>query len=106
MAAGKEQQQAHRSGIYKQKNKQHKHGKHRTKGEIGRENKGRVAVVALTKKQRRELSKMDRRHKANQLRRNKKDSVLSEKRRLGSRDGQVAVIDWARCCSDLVCCAD
>lgn len=36
---------------------------------------GRVAVVALTKKQRRELSKMDRRHKANQLRRNKKDSV-------------------------------
>ncbi|XP_053502919.1 pre-rRNA-processing protein TSR1 homolog [Ictalurus furcatus] len=95
MAAGKEQQQAHRPGIYKQKNKEHKHGKHRTKGEIGRENKGRVAVVALTKKQRRELSKMDKRHKANQLRRNKKDSVLSEKRRLGSRDGPphlVAVI--------------
>lgn len=40
MAAGKEQQQAHRPGIYKQENKQHKHGKHRTKGEIGRENKG------------------------------------------------------------------
>ncbi|KAF5892628.1 pre-rRNA-processing protein TSR1, partial [Clarias magur] len=99
MAAGKEQQQAHRPGVYKQKNKHHKHGKHRTKGEIGRENKGasggRVAVVALTKKQRRELSKMDRRHKANQLRRNKKDLVLSEKRRLGSRDGPphlVAVI--------------
>lgn len=95
MAAGKEQQQAHRSGVYKQKNKEHKHGKHRTKGEIGRENKGRVAVVALTKKQQRELSKMDKRHKANQLRRNKKDSVLSEKRRLGSRDGPphlVAVI--------------
>ncbi|KAI5626714.1 pre-rRNA-processing protein TSR1-like isoform X1 [Silurus asotus] len=95
MAAGKEQQQAHRPGVYKQKNKQHKHGKHRTKGDIGRENKGRVAVVTLTKKQRRELSKIDRRHKANQLRRNKKDSVLSEKRRLGSRDGPphlVAVI--------------
>ncbi|MCJ8740097.1 hypothetical protein PDJAM_G00054920 [Pangasius djambal] len=100
MAAGKEQQQAHRPGIYKQKNKQHKHGKHRTKGEIGRENKGRVAAVALTKKQRRELSKMDRRHKANQLRRNKKDSVLSEKRRLGSRDGPphlVAVIGLHAC---------
>lgn len=40
MAAGKEHQQAHRPGVYKQKNKQHKHGKHRTKGEIGRENKG------------------------------------------------------------------
>ncbi|XP_072547226.1 pre-rRNA-processing protein TSR1 homolog [Salminus brasiliensis] len=87
MAAGEEQQQAHRPGLYKQKNKQHKHGKHRTKGEIERENKGRVAVVALSKKQRRELKKMDRRHKANQLRRNKKDMVLTEKRRLGSRDG-------------------
>ncbi|XP_066534389.1 pre-rRNA-processing protein TSR1 homolog [Hoplias malabaricus] len=88
MVAGTEQQQqAHRPGVYKQKNKQHKHGKHRTKGEIERENKGRVAVVALSKKQRRELRKMDRRNKANQLRRNKKDMVLTEKRRLGSRDG-------------------
>uniref|UniRef100_A0A8C1U1J2 TSR1 ribosome maturation factor n=1 Tax=Cyprinus carpio TaxID=7962 RepID=A0A8C1U1J2_CYPCA len=95
MAAGGEQQQAHRPGTYKQKNKQHKHGKHRTKGEIGRENKGRVAVMALTKKQRRETRKMDRRNKANQLRRNKKDLVLTEKRKLGSRDGPphlVAVI--------------
>jgi len=40
MAAADEQQQVHRPGAYKQKNKQHKHGKHRTKGEIGRENKG------------------------------------------------------------------
>lgn len=48
MAAGKEeQQQAHRAGIYKQKNKQHKHGKHRTKGEIGRENKGNSGRFAF-----------------------------------------------------------
>ncbi|XP_077064435.1 pre-rRNA-processing protein TSR1 homolog [Siphateles boraxobius] len=95
MAAADEQQQVHRPGAYKQKNKQHKHGKHRTKGEIGRENKGRVAVMALSKKQRRVIRKMDRRNKANQLRRNKKDLVLTEKRKLGSRDGPphlVAVI--------------
>ncbi|TNN73207.1 Pre-rRNA-processing protein TSR1 [Liparis tanakae] len=30
---------------------------------------------------------MDRRHKANQIRKNKKDMVLTEKRRLGTRDG-------------------
>uniref|UniRef100_A0A8C7GYM2 Pre-rRNA-processing protein TSR1 homolog n=1 Tax=Oncorhynchus kisutch TaxID=8019 RepID=A0A8C7GYM2_ONCKI len=48
---------------------------------------GRVSVTALTKKQRKEARKMDKRHKANQLRRNKKDLVLTEKRRLGSRDG-------------------
>ncbi|KAJ8280793.1 hypothetical protein GJAV_G00059030 [Gymnothorax javanicus] len=87
MAADGEQQRVHRAGIYKQKNKQHKHGKHRTKGEIERENKGRVSVVGLTKKQRREMKKIDRRHKANQLRRNKRDVVLSQKRSLGSRDG-------------------
>lgn len=87
MAAGEEKQQTHRPGVFKQKNKGHKHGKHRTKGEIERENKGRVSVTALTKKQRKEQKKMDRRHKANQLRRNKKDLVLTEKRRLGSKDG-------------------
>uniref|UniRef100_A0AAX7U6S4 Pre-rRNA-processing protein TSR1 homolog n=1 Tax=Astatotilapia calliptera TaxID=8154 RepID=A0AAX7U6S4_ASTCA len=47
----------------------------------------RVSVTVLTKKQRKEQKKMDRRHKANQLRKNKKDMVLTEKRRLGSRDG-------------------
>ncbi|MED6288825.1 hypothetical protein CHARACLAT_030245, partial [Characodon lateralis] len=87
MAANEEKQQGHRPGVYKQKNKGHKHGRHRTKGELERENKGRVPVTTLTKKQRKELKKMDRRHKANQLRRTKKDQVLTEKRRLGSRDG-------------------
>ncbi|KAM4589684.1 pre-rRNA-processing protein TSR1 homolog [Fundulus diaphanus] len=87
MAANGEKQQGHRPGVYKQKNKGHKHGRHRTKGELERENKGRVSVTTLTKKQRKELKKMDRRHKANQLRRTKKDQVLTEKRRLGSRDG-------------------
>ncbi|KAM9451873.1 pre-rRNA-processing protein TSR1 homolog [Salvelinus alpinus] len=87
MVSGAEPQQGHRAGVYKQKNKGHKHGKHRTKGEIERENKGRVSVTALTKKQRKEARKLDKRHKANQLRRNKKDLVLTEKRRLGSRDG-------------------
>ncbi|KAK2912343.1 pre-rRNA-processing protein TSR1 homolog [Channa argus] len=92
MVAGGEKQQGHRPGIYKQKNKGHKHGKHRTKGEIERENKGRVSVTALTKKQRKEQRKMDRRHKANQIRRNKKDMVLTEKRRLGTRDGPPHVV--------------
>uniref|UniRef100_A0A3Q2NUP6 Pre-rRNA-processing protein TSR1 homolog n=1 Tax=Fundulus heteroclitus TaxID=8078 RepID=A0A3Q2NUP6_FUNHE len=87
MAANGEKQQGHRPGVYKQKNKGHKHGRHKTKGELERENKGRVSVTTLTKKQRKELKKMDRRHKANQLRRTKKDQVLTEKRRLGSRDG-------------------
>ncbi|XP_051933421.1 pre-rRNA-processing protein TSR1 homolog [Hippocampus zosterae] len=87
MVANGEKQQGHRPGVFKQKNKGHKHGKHRTKGEIERENKGRVSVIALTKKLRKEQRKMDRKNKANQLRKNKRDMVLTEKRRLGTRDG-------------------
>ncbi|XP_072320426.1 pre-rRNA-processing protein TSR1 homolog [Eucyclogobius newberryi] len=87
MAANGEKQQGHRPGVYKQKNKGHKHGKHKTKGELERENKGRVSVTVLSKKLRREQRKMDRRHNAKQLRRNKKDLVLTEKRRIGSKDG-------------------
>nr|XP_061797807.1 pre-rRNA-processing protein TSR1 homolog [Nerophis lumbriciformis] len=87
MVAQTDKQQSHRPGVYKQKNKGHKHGRHRTKGEIERENKGRVSVIALSKKQRKEQRKMDRKNKANQIRKNKRDMILSEKRRLGSRDG-------------------
>lgn len=41
MAANGEKQQGHRAGIYKQKNKEHKRGKHRTKGELEKESKGK-----------------------------------------------------------------
>ncbi|XP_077150607.1 pre-rRNA-processing protein TSR1 homolog [Ranitomeya variabilis] len=86
MAAG-EQQAAHRPGAFKQQNKSHKTGRHRGKGEQDRENKGRVPVKVLSKKIKKHLSKLDRRHKANQIRRNRKDAVLTEKRNLGSKDG-------------------
>uniref|UniRef100_A0A8C8ISW8 Uncharacterized protein n=1 Tax=Oncorhynchus tshawytscha TaxID=74940 RepID=A0A8C8ISW8_ONCTS len=46
-----------------------------------------TSMTALTKKQKKEARKLDRRHKANQLRQNKKDLVLAEKCHLGSRDG-------------------
>ncbi|KAG8590164.1 hypothetical protein GDO81_006660 [Engystomops pustulosus] len=47
----------------------------------------RVPVKALSKKIKKHLRKLDRKHKANQIRRNKKDAVLAEKRHLGSKDG-------------------
>uniref|UniRef100_A0A8C8INW4 Pre-rRNA-processing protein TSR1 homolog n=1 Tax=Oncorhynchus tshawytscha TaxID=74940 RepID=A0A8C8INW4_ONCTS len=78
MVSGGEQQQGHRASVFKQKNKEHKRGKHRRKGEIERENKGTfsmTSMTALTKKQKKEARKLDRRHKANQLRQNKKDLV-------------------------------
>ncbi|XP_004706929.1 pre-rRNA-processing protein TSR1 homolog isoform X2 [Echinops telfairi] len=78
---------AHRSGPLKQQNKAHKGGRHRGRGSAQRDGKGRLAVKALSKKVRRELSRVDQRHRANQLRKQKKEAVLAEKRQLGSKDG-------------------
>ncbi|XP_063812165.1 pre-rRNA-processing protein TSR1 homolog [Pseudophryne corroboree] len=86
MAAG-EQQAAHRPGAFKQQNKAHKTGRHRGRGAQDRENKGRVPAKVLSKKIRKDLKKLDRKHKANQIRRHRKDVVLAEKRHLGSKDG-------------------
>lgn len=81
------EQQPHRPGSLKQQNKHHKAGKHRRKRSLERENKGRVEAKLLSKKLRKDLKKLDRRHKASQLRRQRKDVVLLEKRSLGSKDG-------------------
>ncbi|XP_051848111.1 pre-rRNA-processing protein TSR1 homolog isoform X2 [Antechinus flavipes] len=77
----------HRSGPLKQKNKTHKSGRHRSRGSAQRDGKGRVAVKVQSKKVRKELSRVDQRHRANQLRKQKKEAVLAEKRHLGSKDG-------------------
>ncbi|MEE6469158.1 hypothetical protein FKM82_008521 [Ascaphus truei] len=87
MAAGEQQQEAHRPGAFKQQNKQHKTGRHRGRGAQDRENKGRVPAKVLCKKLRKHLNKLDRRHKASQIRKHRKEAVLTEKRNLGSKDG-------------------
>ncbi|XP_030877882.1 pre-rRNA-processing protein TSR1 homolog isoform X2 [Leptonychotes weddellii] len=86
---------AHRSGPLKQQNKAHKGGRHRGRGSAQRDGKGRLALKILSKKVRKELSRVDQRHRANQLRKQKKEAVLAEKRQLGSKDGplhQVLVV--------------
>ncbi|XP_049716619.1 pre-rRNA-processing protein TSR1 homolog isoform X2 [Elephas maximus indicus] len=78
---------AHRSGPLKQQNKAHKGGRHRGRGSAQRDGKGRLAVKTLSKKVRKELSRVDQRHRASQLRKQKKEAALAEKRQLGSKDG-------------------
>ncbi|ELV11152.1 Pre-rRNA-processing protein TSR1 like protein [Tupaia chinensis] len=56
---------------------------------------GRLALKTLSRKVRKELSRVDQRHRASQLRKQKKEAVLAEKRQLGSKDGpphQVLVV--------------
>ena len=62
---------AHRPGAFKQSNKGHNTGRHRSKGAVEKENRGRVGLKAVSgprKGQHKLLGKIDRRNKAVQLR--------------------------------------
>lgn len=104
MAGG--EQASHRPGLLKQQNKSHKTGRHRSKSEIDKTNKGkqpplalfrslfstsnlspgRVQLKTITKRKNQELGREDRRRKANQLRSKKREDVLTKKRALGGND--------------------
>ncbi|VEN52810.1 unnamed protein product, partial [Callosobruchus maculatus] len=77
---------AHRPGIFKQTNKGHKHGRHRSKGSISLAAKGKVSVKTISKKAKKDLNKDQRRNQAIQLRRKKRDELLAKKRSLGGTD--------------------
>ncbi|XP_030747869.1 pre-rRNA-processing protein TSR1 homolog isoform X2 [Sitophilus oryzae] len=78
--------QTHRPGPFKQSNKEHKHGRHRSKGSISLSNKGKVSVKTLSKKHKHELERAQRRNQSQQIRKNKRDEVLAKKRSLGGLD--------------------
>jgi len=78
-----DQQSKHKPGPLKQQNKAHKHGQHRTKGELQKSFKGRVDVKGISKKNK-QLDRQQRRHQAKQLRKNKRNEVIEQKRQLGT----------------------
>ncbi|XP_046483838.1 pre-rRNA-processing protein TSR1 homolog isoform X1 [Neodiprion pinetum] len=80
---GINKQERHRSGAFKQSNKVHKTGRHRSKGSIESEVKGKVEVKALSKRVRRELRKEERKNQAHQIRQKKRDQAFAQKRNLG-----------------------
>ncbi|XP_077168693.1 pre-rRNA-processing protein TSR1 homolog [Paroedura picta] len=85
MAVPKEGGGAHRAGALKQQNKPHKAGRHR-RNSARRQAVG-VSVKTLSCQKRRDLAKLDRKHRALQLRQQSKEAVLAEKRNLGHKDG-------------------
>lgn len=84
MAGG--EQASHRPGLLKQQNKSHKTGRHRSKSEIDKNNKGRVHVKLISKRKNQELKRDERRKKANQLRSKKREDILAKKRAIGGSD--------------------
>ncbi|KAI4478605.1 hypothetical protein M0802_014454 [Mischocyttarus mexicanus] len=76
-------QETHRPGVFKQTNKVHKTGRHRSKGVINNEVKGKQSVKVISKKIHKNLSRDARRHQALQLRKKKVKEILEQKRSLG-----------------------
>ncbi|XP_020294541.1 pre-rRNA-processing protein TSR1 homolog [Pseudomyrmex gracilis] len=76
-------QEVHRPGALKQFNKRHKTGRHRSKGAINNELKGKQNVKVLSKRNKKQLQKEARRNQLIQIRKNKRSEVLDQKRHLG-----------------------
>jgi len=77
------EQEKHKSGPLKQKNKAHKFGRHRTKGLIDNANRGKVDVKTASKKKS-SLDRQQRRHQSKQIRKHKREEVMTQKRKLGT----------------------
>ncbi|XP_043796539.1 pre-rRNA-processing protein TSR1 homolog [Apis laboriosa] len=75
-------QEVHRPGAFKQINKAHKTGRHRSKGSISSEVKGKIGVKILSKHVTKNLGKDARRHQSSQIRKKKREEVLQQKRNL------------------------
>jgi len=75
---------AHRPGAFKQSNKGHNTGRHRSKGAVEKEHRGRVGAKVLGgKKGVKVIGRMDRRNKAVQLRKQAREEVQARKRQVG-----------------------
>ncbi|XP_015110274.1 pre-rRNA-processing protein TSR1 homolog [Diachasma alloeum] len=85
-------QETHRAGVFKQTNKAHKTGRHRSKGSISSAVKGKVSVKSFTKRSKKELGKEARRHQCQQLRAKKREKVLAAKRNLGGSSAPPVLI--------------
>ena len=83
---------SHRPGPLKQQNKTHKTGRHRSKGEVLKTNKGKVEMHIVGRKNKDAQSKEQRKHRLNQLRRNKRDDIVNKKRCIGSLNGCAHIV--------------
>ncbi|XP_043497043.1 pre-rRNA-processing protein TSR1 homolog isoform X1 [Polistes fuscatus] len=85
-------QETHRPGAFKQINKVHKTGRHRSKGVINNEVKGKKSVKVISKQIHKNLNRDARRHQSLQLRKKKMEEMLAEKRKLGKGSDSAPVL--------------
>ncbi|XP_077541698.1 tsr1 ribosome assembly factor isoform X2 [Haemaphysalis longicornis] len=74
---------AHRPGAFKQQNKTHKHGRHRSNRSLESLSRGKVNLKAITRKNRHQMKKQERKNQLQQLRKLKREEATERKRSLG-----------------------
>jgi len=77
--------EAHRVGPWKQTNKGHKSGRHRSKGAVEKENRGRISAKVISKKGVKVTRKLDRKNHLNQARRLARQEAQAKKRSIGAQ---------------------
>ncbi|XP_054163490.1 pre-rRNA-processing protein TSR1 homolog [Oppia nitens] len=78
-------QETHRSGPFKQDNKRHKFGRHRSNRAINTTNKGRKEDIKHVTKRKDLIKRHERRNQMKQLRQNKRYDTIANKRGIGSQ---------------------
>uniref|UniRef100_A0A0N5AK54 Pre-rRNA-processing protein TSR1 homolog n=1 Tax=Syphacia muris TaxID=451379 RepID=A0A0N5AK54_9BILA len=76
----------HRPGAFKQTNKKHKTGRHRAKGSISDNARGRLTVKIHTRSSLKDQNKLVRRHQANQIRLHKRHQLIDMNRSIGGQN--------------------
>jgi pre-rRNA-processing protein TSR1 len=82
----------HNPGVFKQPNKTHKTGRHRSKGEILKSNKGQVSVKVMSRIKKSGPSKDQRKNRLIQIRKYKRDEIINKKRRIGNLNGSPHIV--------------
>ena len=93
----------HNPGAFKQPNKSHKTGRHRSKGEVLKSNNGKVATQAISRKKKDVVSRDQRKNRMFQMRKNKRDEIISKKRCIGTLTGCPNIISIIPLSADVSC---
>ncbi len=97
------EQVRHNPGVFKQPNKSHKTGRHRSKGEVLRTQNGKVASQVVSRKKKDLISKDQRKNRMFQMRKNKRDDIVNKKRCIGSLNGSPHIVSIIPLCADVSC---
>lgn len=87
-------QQPHRPGPFKLPNKAHKAGRHRTKGQIDRDTRGRKDAKSLTLRVRRDLNRNERRKALRSNLKQRRQHMVEQNRNLSRAPTLVTVLSF------------